>query len=76
MSATTFAGVTQLDEFRWMIEEFKVSLYAQELGTAFPISLWRTIIWLLSSPTSIVLLRPEESWRLLYQRTRSCSKHG
>jgi ATP-dependent helicase HrpA len=25
-------------EFRWMVEEFKVSLFAQELGTAFPIS--------------------------------------
>ena len=28
----------QLDEFRWMIEEFKVSLFAQELGTAVPVS--------------------------------------
>ena len=28
----------QLEEFRWMIEEYKVSLFAQELGTAFPIS--------------------------------------
>ena len=27
-----------LDTFRWMIEEFKVSLFAQELGTAFPVS--------------------------------------
>jgi len=27
-----------LDEFRWMVEEFKVSLFAQELGTAFPVS--------------------------------------
>ncbi len=26
------------DIFRWMVEEFKVSLFAQELGTAFPIS--------------------------------------
>jgi ATP-dependent helicase HrpA len=25
-------------DFRWMIEEFKVSLFAQELGTAYPIS--------------------------------------
>jgi ATP-dependent helicase HrpA len=24
--------------FRWMVEEFKVSLFAQELGTAYPIS--------------------------------------
>jgi ATP-dependent helicase HrpA len=26
------------DELRWLIEELKVSLYAQELGTALPIS--------------------------------------
>jgi ATP-dependent helicase HrpA len=26
------------DEFRWLIEEFKVSLFAQELGTAVPVS--------------------------------------
>jgi len=28
----------QVEAFRWMIEEFKVSLFAQELGTATPIS--------------------------------------
>jgi len=28
----------ELEELRWMIEEFKVSLFAQELGTAFPVS--------------------------------------
>jgi ATP-dependent helicase HrpA len=28
----------QVEEFRWMLEEYKVSLFAQELGTAFPIS--------------------------------------
>jgi ATP-dependent helicase HrpA len=28
----------QIDAFRWMVEEFKVSLFAQELGTAMPIS--------------------------------------
>jgi ATP-dependent helicase HrpA len=27
-----------LEEFRWMIEEYRVSLFAQELKTAFPIS--------------------------------------
>jgi ATP-dependent helicase HrpA len=27
-----------LEEFRWLIEELKVSLYAQELGTSVPIS--------------------------------------
>jgi len=25
-------------DFRWMVEEFRVSLFAQELGTAYPIS--------------------------------------
>jgi ATP-dependent helicase HrpA len=28
----------QLEEFRWMVEEFKVSVFAQELGTAVPVS--------------------------------------
>ena len=28
----------EIETFRWMIEEFKVSLFAQELGTAAPIS--------------------------------------
>lgn len=38
-----------LDEYRWMIEEFRVSLFAQELGTNGPVSAkrldeaWRTI---------------------------------
>ena len=27
-----------MEEFRWMIEEFKVSIFAQELGTAQPVS--------------------------------------
>ncbi|MBL9134269.1 MAG: ATP-dependent RNA helicase HrpA [Verrucomicrobiales bacterium] len=27
-----------LADFRWMIEEYRVSLFAQELGTAFPVS--------------------------------------
>ncbi len=27
-----------VEEFRWMIEEFKVSIFAQEVGTAIPIS--------------------------------------
>ncbi|HEU0049241.1 MAG TPA: DUF3418 domain-containing protein, partial [Nitrososphaera sp.] len=34
---TTKAG-TCIDEFRWMVEEFKISVFAQELGTTFPIS--------------------------------------
>jgi len=25
-------------QYRWMIEEFRVSLFAQELGTAMPVS--------------------------------------
>jgi ATP-dependent helicase HrpA len=28
----------QLEEFRWMIDEYNVSLFAQELGTAAPVS--------------------------------------
>jgi ATP-dependent helicase HrpA len=32
------AARQRLEDFRWMLEEFKVSLFAQELGTAFPIS--------------------------------------
>jgi ATP-dependent helicase HrpA len=28
----------ELDRYRWMLEEFRVSLFAQELGTAFSIS--------------------------------------
>ncbi len=27
-----------LQDYRWMLEEFRISLFAQELGTAFPIS--------------------------------------
>jgi ATP-dependent helicase HrpA len=34
----TAEALQQLSEFRWMIEEFKVSLFAQELGTAIPVS--------------------------------------
>jgi len=28
----------ELDEFHWMLEEFRVSLFAQELKTAMPVS--------------------------------------
>ena len=28
----------RLDEFRWQLEELRVSLYAQELKTPFPVS--------------------------------------
>jgi ATP-dependent helicase HrpA len=31
-------GLRQIEALRWMIEEFKVSLFAQELGTAIPVS--------------------------------------
>ncbi len=34
--STEMQGVA--DEFRWMIEEYKVSLFAQEVGTAVPVS--------------------------------------
>jgi ATP-dependent helicase HrpA len=30
--------LTLIEEYRWMIEEYKVSLFAQELKTAFPVS--------------------------------------
>jgi ATP-dependent helicase HrpA len=33
----------ELGKLRWMIEEFRVSLFAQELGTAYPISAKRLI---------------------------------
>ena len=29
---------TAIQEYRWMLEEFRVSLFAQELGTAMPVS--------------------------------------
>ncbi len=32
------AARREIETFRWMVEEFKVSLFAQELGTAMPIS--------------------------------------
>ncbi len=32
------AARQRLEELRWMVEEYKVSLFAQELGTAFPVS--------------------------------------
>ena len=28
----------ELDRYRWMIEEYRISLFAQEIGTAYPIS--------------------------------------
>jgi ATP-dependent helicase HrpA len=36
--APTATAARELDRFRWMIEEYKVSIFAQELGTAFPVS--------------------------------------
>ena len=35
------ADMGELLEVKWMIEEFKVSLFAQQLGTSMPISLKR-----------------------------------
>jgi ATP-dependent helicase HrpA len=32
------AAQRQIEAFRWMVEEFKVSLFAQEVGTAVPVS--------------------------------------
>jgi ATP-dependent helicase HrpA len=31
----------RLDEIRWMLEELRVSLFAQQLGTAYPVSVKR-----------------------------------
>lgn len=36
--ASTPEAAMLINEFRWMIEEYKVSLFAQELGTAQPVS--------------------------------------
>ncbi|UCE43250.1 MAG: ATP-dependent RNA helicase HrpA [Candidatus Aminicenantes bacterium] len=35
---TSFEKKTDIEEYRWMVEEFKVSLFAPELKTAHPIS--------------------------------------
>lgn len=32
------AAPAELDDFRWQLEEFRVSTYAQQLGTRFPVS--------------------------------------
>jgi len=32
------SNTKDLQQFRWMIEEFRVSLFAQELGTSHPVS--------------------------------------
>jgi ATP-dependent helicase HrpA len=36
--AGSAAAQRQIESFRWMVEEFKVSLFAQEVGTAMPVS--------------------------------------
>ena len=36
----------RVEELRWMLEELRVSLFAQELGTAFPASVKRIERWL------------------------------
>ena len=35
---SSFEARRRAEEFRWMVEEFKVSIFAQELGTAFSVS--------------------------------------
>jgi ATP-dependent helicase HrpA len=37
-STRSIAARQEIENFRWLIEEFKVSLFAQELGTAVPVS--------------------------------------
>ena len=31
-------AIAELDRIRWMIEELRVSLFAQQLGTRYPVS--------------------------------------
>lgn len=38
MKPRTVATIEALEAFRWLLEEFRVSLFAQELGTAEPVS--------------------------------------
>ena len=38
MPLRTAEARRQLETYRWMVEEYKVSLFAQELGTAIPVS--------------------------------------
>ena len=33
-----YGSSSELTEFRWMLEEFRVSFFAQDLGTAYPVS--------------------------------------
>ena len=40
---TTDAKRQMVEAFHWMIEEYRVSLFAQELGTAVPVSKKRLI---------------------------------
>jgi ATP-dependent helicase HrpA len=37
-SETSAEKKKAIEEFRWMVEEFKVALFAPEVRTAFPIS--------------------------------------
>jgi ATP-dependent helicase HrpA len=41
---TSLEKRAEIEEYRWMVEEFKVSLYAPELKTAHPISAKRLLI--------------------------------
>jgi len=61
------------EDFRWLVEEFKVSLFAQELGTAEPVSgvrlqraleeMGKSGIAAVSSPESAPLLKPATAWK-------------
>ena len=35
---TPAANRAKLDEYRWMVEEFRISVFAQELKTSVPVS--------------------------------------
>ena len=45
---TSFEEKKEIEEYRWMVEEFKVSLFAPELKTAHPVSAKRLLIKLKS----------------------------
>jgi ATP-dependent helicase HrpA len=42
---TTGGDVSRLDDLRWLIEELRVSLFAQELRTPMPVSIKRIEKW-------------------------------
>ena len=44
MPRLTLAQQSELLKLRWMLEELRVSLFAQQLGTSYPVSIKRVKI--------------------------------